>query len=178
MITCGALYRVGAAGDRSKKRCKSGVSATGLGPILLQSGCDRARRHRPTRHAASCRAGRPPRAAPPEHRHRRGDRAARRNGRPGRAPGQYTVPAAAPGPGCSRRRLRAAVLITAHARAGESKAPSFTTPYWSLRSTHGTAAELAIYDHPGQVGGLVSTRSMTGNPAQVMACHDTPSFGP
>ena len=43
--------------------------ATGPGPILLQSGCDRARRHRPARRAPACRAGRPPRAAPPQHRH-------------------------------------------------------------------------------------------------------------
>ena len=57
------------------------------------------------------RAGRPPRAAAPEHRHRRGDRAARRRRRPGDAPNRCVLPAAAPQPACSRRRLRAAVLI-------------------------------------------------------------------
>jgi hypothetical protein len=62
----------------------------------------------PPRHAGR---GRPPGTAPPEHRHRRRDRAARRRRRPGGAPGRYALPAAAPGPACSRRRLRAAVLI-------------------------------------------------------------------
>ena len=55
--------------------------------------------------------GRPPRAAPPEHCHRRGDRAAGRRRRPGRAPNRCVLPAATPGPACPRRRLRAAVLI-------------------------------------------------------------------
>jgi len=41
--------------------------------------------------------GCPPRAAPPEDRHRRGDRAARRGRRPGRAPGRCALPAAGPG---------------------------------------------------------------------------------
>ena len=100
--------------------------AAGPGPFFYSPGCDRAcchrslpRRHRPVRHAPVRRAGRPPRAAAPEHRHRCGDRAARRGRRPGRAPGRCAVPAAAPGPACSRRRVRAAVLITAHARTVE-----------------------------------------------------------
>jgi hypothetical protein len=84
--------------------------ATGPGPFLLQSGCDRARHHRPARRVPTCRAGRPPRSAAPEHRHRRGDRAARRRRRPSHAPGGCAFPAAAPEPTCSRSRLRAAVL--------------------------------------------------------------------
>src|SRR5690348_5218880 len=43
---------------------------------------------RPARCAPARRAGRPPRAAPPQHRHRRGDRAACRRRCPGRAPGR------------------------------------------------------------------------------------------
>ena len=69
--------------------------AAGPGPVLYSPGCDRAcchrslpRRHRPGRRASARRAGGPPRAAPPEHRHRRGDRAARCGRRPGRAPGR------------------------------------------------------------------------------------------
>jgi hypothetical protein len=89
--------------------------------FLLQSRCDRAprchrsppRHHRPERRGPARRAGRPPRAAPPEHRHRRGDRAARRRRRLGRARSRCALPAAAPGPACPGRRLRAAVLIMA-----------------------------------------------------------------
>ena len=44
-------------------------------------------------------AGRPPRAAPPQHRHRRGDRAACRRRRPGRAPARRALPATTPSPG-------------------------------------------------------------------------------
>ena len=69
--------------------------AAGPGPFFYSPGCDRAccyrslpRRHRPGRRASARRAGGPPRAAPPEHRHRRGDRAARCGRRPGRAPGR------------------------------------------------------------------------------------------
>ena len=126
-------------GDRRKRRCKSGVSSnrtrtvssTVPGVIIRQPGCHRPvppRRHRPAGRTPARRAGRPPCAAPPEHRHRGGDRAAHRRRRPGRAPGRCAFPAAAPGPACSRRRLRAAVLITAHARAGEARHPRFTTP--------------------------------------------------
>ena len=77
------------------------------------------RRHRPARRAPARRAGRPPRAAPPEHRRRRGDRATRRRRCPGRAPSRCTFPAAAPGTRGPGRRLRAAVLLPAHARAGK-----------------------------------------------------------
>ena len=45
--------------------------------------------------------------------------------RPGRAPGRCAVQAAAPGPTRSRRRLRAAVLITAQAWAAEARHPRF-----------------------------------------------------
>ncbi len=60
--------------------------------------------------------GRPPRAAPPQHRHRRRDRPARRRRRPGRAPRRCARPAAAPAPTCSSGRLRPPVL-TWQARA-------------------------------------------------------------
>jgi hypothetical protein len=141
--------------DRRQRCCKSGVSGNRTRTVSSTvPGCDRARddtrcrrcllRHRPTRCAPACRAGCPPRAAPPEHRHRRGDRAARRCRRPGRAPGGCAVPAAAPGPARSRGRLRAAVLIGAHA-GPEGKAPWSTTPYWSLRSTSRMAADRAIF---------------------------------
>ena len=112
--------------------------------FFYSPGCDRARchrslsrRHRPAGRAAAPRAGRPPRSVPPEHRHRRGDRAARRGRRLGRAPSWCAFPAAASALACPRRRLRAAVLRTAHApgrdRAG--KAPWLTTAYWILRSS-------------------------------------------
>jgi len=42
----------------------------------------------------SRRAGRPPRAAPPQHRHRPRDRPARRGRRSGGAPGRCILPAA------------------------------------------------------------------------------------
>ena len=82
-----------------------------------------ARRHRPARRVPARRAGRAPRAAPPQHHHRRGDRATRRRCRPGRAPAGCGLAAAAPGPAWSRRRLRAAVLMPAHARAGKARHP-------------------------------------------------------
>ena len=69
--------------------------AAGPGPFFYSPGCDRAccyrslpRRHRPGRRASARRAGGPSRAAPPERRHRHGDRAARCGRRPGRAPGR------------------------------------------------------------------------------------------
>ena len=81
------------------------------------------RHHRPVRRATARRAGRPPRPAPPEHRHRRRDRAAHRGRRTSRAPNRCAFPAAEPGPECSRRRLRAAVLKTAQAWAGQARRP-------------------------------------------------------
>ena len=56
------------------------------------------------------RAGRPPRAAASQHRHRRGDRAACRRCRPGRAPARRALPATTSAPARPRRRQRAAVL--------------------------------------------------------------------
>ncbi len=127
--------------------------ATGPGPFLLQSGCDRARHHRPARCVPACRAGRPPRSAPPEHRHRRGDRAARRRRRPGRAPGGCAFPATAPGRTCSRGRLRTAVLITAHARTGETRHPGTLLHIGHYGVARRVAADLAIRDQ-GRLGGL------------------------
>ena len=117
-------------GDRRKRRCKSGVSSNRTRTVSSTVPGVTEPATRPARRAPACRAGRPPRAAPPEHRHRRGDRAARRRRRPGRAPSRCALPAAAPGPACSGRRLRAAVLKPAHARTGETRHP-VATPYWS-----------------------------------------------
>jgi DNA invertase Pin-like site-specific DNA recombinase len=64
--------------------------------------------------------GRPPRAAPPQHRHRRGDRAARRRRRPGRTPARRALPAPTPAPARPRRRQRAAVLTRHRRPAAES----------------------------------------------------------
>jgi len=127
--------------------------ATGPGPLLLQSGCDRARHHRPARCVPACRAGRPPRSAPPEHRHRRGDCAARRRRRPGRAPGGCAFPATAPGRTCSRGRLRTAVLITAHARTGETRHPGTLLHIGHYGVARRAAADLALRDQ-GRLGGL------------------------
>ena len=118
-------------GDRRKRRCKSGMSGSRTRAVssTVQGVTEPVPSHRrPARRAPACRADRPPRSAPPEHRHRRGDRAARRCHRPGRAPGRRAFPVAAPGPSCSRRRLRAAVLITARPGRGR-QGPWFTTPY-------------------------------------------------
>ena len=130
--------------------------ATGPGPFLLQSGCDRARHHRPARRVPACRAGRPPRSAPPEHRHRRRDRAARRRRRPGRAPGGCALSAAAPGSTCSCGRLRAAVLITAHARAGGTSAS--WTPCTTPANSGRRPAHSGNRTRPAPAGPVLATR--------------------
>src|SRR5258705_10381415 len=63
-------------------------------------------------------AGLPPRAAPPQHRHRPRDRAACRRRRPGRPPARRALPAATPAPARPRRRQRAAVLTPNPGDAG------------------------------------------------------------
>jgi hypothetical protein len=68
-------------------------------------------------------------AAPPEHRRRRGDRAARRRGRPGRAPGRRALPAGAPPPARSRHRQRAAVLTWHSAIPVAGQAPAALLPW-------------------------------------------------
>jgi len=161
MINGGGPDRAGAARWLSQKVCKAGVSSNRARTVSLVSpGCDRARadtpegrchrslprHHRPARCAPARRAGRPPRAAPPEHRHRRGDRAARRHRRPGRAASRCAVPAAAPGSACSRRRLRAAVLITAH------------RPEPGSQGTHGSLI------HAGPCGAASTRPPLVGRP--------------
>ena len=95
------------------------------GPILLQTGCDRACRHRPARHAGVCQAGRAARAAPPEHRHRCGDRATRRHRRTGRAPGGCAEPKVAP----ENQVLRSSSGWTASRYPGSSRMPAASSPH-------------------------------------------------
>src|SRR5258705_12466390 len=63
-------------------------------------------------------AGLPPRAPPPQQRHRRGARPARRRPRPGPPPARRALPAATPAPARPRRRQRAAVLTPNPGDAG------------------------------------------------------------
>ncbi len=88
--------------------------------------------------ATARRAGRPPRTAPPEHRHRRGDRAARRRCRPGRAPARRALPATTPTPARSRRWQRAAVLI--RHRRGRPRAPRHEGVITTVSPTPGRPA--------------------------------------
>ena len=140
-------------GDRRKRRCKSGVSGNRTRTVSSTVPGVTEFCYRPARRAPACRAGRPPRAAPPEHRYRGGDRAARGRRRPGRAPGRYAVPAAAPLPTRSRRRLRAAVLITAHALTGEARHPSSLLHIGNYGVARRIAVDLAFRDQ-GRLGGL------------------------
>ncbi len=141
---------VGASDDPGRATGCPGVGETVSSTV---PGCDRARHHRPPRCVPACRAGRPPRSAPPEHRYRRGDRAARRRRRPGGPPGGCAFPAAAPGPACSRGRLRAAILITAHARTGETRHPGSLLHIGHYGVARRVAADLALRDQ-GRLGGL------------------------
>ena len=140
---------VGASDDPGRATGCPGVGETVSSTV---PGCDRARHHRPPRCVPACRAGRPPRSAPPEHRYRRGDRAARRRRRPGGPPDRGALPAAAPGPACSRGRLRAAILITAHARTGETRHPGSLLHIGHYGVARRVAADLALRDQ-GRLGG-------------------------
>ena len=133
-------------GDRRKRRCKSGVSSNRTRTVVFfySPGCDHQARQAVRRvhgmtaipDAAGPRpAAAGPQDAPPHAGQvvrrvllRRDividpETATRRCRRPGRAPSRCAFPASAPGRACSRRRLRAAVLITAQARAEGDKAP-------------------------------------------------------
>ena len=116
------------------------VPCRGNDRFFYSPGCDRARcyrslprQHRPVRRAPARRAGCLPRAAPPEHRHRCGDRAARRGRRPGRL--QAGTPSRPPSRGVSAPRGPSSVTFRFRCSLSCSDPPGPRTrrsrlPHW------------------------------------------------